>query len=214
MAIDSNLERAFKRITSAYATATRPVLQCIQIRQGTAFATDSHRALLFKEFSQDKTLSMLLNLNTFTVDDESNYPETRQLMKVEGLVSFELNHLQAEQLQVFCKMIVKLSLDQPIIAIDVIGNCINVSSNQRKDDKTETSISLYVNHVAYLKQYKEDEEFNLSCDARYLMQALEYFTNIKGAWAEPLLFKFDFELKPFMISNEISDYLLTPVRVF
>ena len=214
MAIDSNLERAFKRITNSGATSTRPILQCVRIEDGAAFATDSHRALLFKEYSQDKTLQMLLNLRTFTIDDESNYPDIRRLMQVDGKVSFELSNLQAEQIQAFCRMIVRLNGNRQIVDISINGRSLEISSHESKDDLTRTSIKLQVNQSAYLEPYKDDESFELSCDATYLMQALEYFTGIKGAWHDQLLVRMDLPLKPFMISNSNTEYLLTPVRVF
>lgn len=214
MAIDSNLERAFKRITNSWATNQRPILQCIKIENGTAFATDSHRALMFKEYSQDKTLQMLLNLKTFTVDDEGNYPDIRRLMKVDGNVSFEINNLQAEQIQAFCKMAVKLNSDREVIDINISGHQLNISTHERKDDLTKTNIELQVSNAAFLEQYNEEESFELSCDATYLMQALEYFTGIKGAWHDQLLVRMDLPLRPFMISNSNTEYLLTPVRTF
>jgi len=199
--MNSDLERAFKVIIKSVGS-TRPILQCVHFEDGVATATDSHRMIRVKDMVP-QGLNFNLNLADFSFE-EGNYPEVNQLVPTEFTAEFTI---KASNLLSALPVIKVLDLGvnrQSIISISVDSDKVTLSSNSGILRSTQ-SISLAIDDF-------EGEPIELYCATKYFADAITAVCT--GQSFELIHFGFVNKLRPFVLSRNKMDYLLTPVRVF
>ncbi|WP_225425250.1 hypothetical protein [Lactiplantibacillus mudanjiangensis] len=200
--MNSDLERAFKVIIKS-VSLTRPILQCVHFEDGVATATDSHRMIRVKDMVP-KGLNFNLNLADFSFE-EGNYPEeVNNLIPTEFAAGFTV---RASDLLSALPIIKVLDLGvnrQAIICISVDSNKVTLSSNSGILRSTQ-SISLAIDDF-------KGEPIELYCATKYFADAITAVCT--GHKFELIHFGFVSKLRPFVLSRDKMDYLLTPVRIF
>ena len=196
---NNQLTKHLKKAVSKFST--RPILQCINYsKDGNLYATDSHVAVKISEFHSNPT-DFTLNIFTMSPEDCTNYPDVGKL--------FELENISCE-MSVHIGTLLKSV--RPFIVKNQFANAIKMDIKNKSIALTKTGWDAYK-----IEMPLEDceGEISISVNAEYLINALEFVNdaiNEKKYNNGLVNVKFTTKNRPFKLSVENYEYLITPVR--
>lgn len=212
--LKNKLYQAFKKITSGVLDS-RPALQCLHIDPDMSMtATDSYRMLRIENVVPDKALKEPLNLrlDTFTFQNDVNYPDVSKLVPSEFKETVTLN---AEVIRVFRQF---LKLPKSYIDFDSSGqdNCeilieyngITISRGKLLAQKIAVELDI----VTPIK---------VTLNPIFLADGLEFIYEFLNGYTSRSEFQLGFngKLQPIVLTavngdKQVANYLITPTRTF
>lgn len=197
---NNQLTKHLKKAVSTFSN--RPILQCVNYsRDGNLYATNSHVAVKVSEFHNNPT-DFTLNIFTMRPEDGA-YPDVAKLFELAN-VSCEINVHILTLLKSARPFMDKTSFSN-VIKMDVKNKSVVLTKDGWADYKIEMPLD------------DCEGEFSVSVNVEYLINGLEF---MKDAINENKFnngcasIEFTTENRPFKLSCEKYEYLITPVRTY
>ena len=204
---NGQLEKAFKNIVKT-AGDSRPVLQCLHVdKAGYAVVTDSHRLLRIGGYkdANDDTTEYNLNLLSFQLCSDIQYPETERLIPTTFKFEWSLSEEAVKTLTTFFKPFkVKKNYDN--------SSLIAISYKDRHITFTALSgATITVECTTVDSEEKGNgNKMDMTIQGGYLSQAFEFFKGYGGSvWID-----YNGDLRPLIMKSGDATYLVTPARKF
>lgn len=204
---NEKLEKAFKNIAKT-ATEARPSLQCLHVdKSGYAVVTDSHRLLRIDNYkdSQDNTTEYNLNLLSFQLCNDLNYPETDRLIPTAFKFKWSFSGEVIATLATFFKpfKIKKNNNDASLITITYKDNRVTFTA------ASGATITVECNEADNEKSDNGDK-MEMLIQGGYLAQAFEFFKD----YGCGVSIGYNGDVSPLLMDSGDASYLVTPVRKF
>ena len=204
---NGQLERAFKNIAKT-AGEGRPSLQCLHVdKAGYAVVTDSHRLLRISNYKdlEDDTTEYNLNLLTFQLCNDLNYPETDRLIPTTFKFDWSFNHDVITTLATFFKPFkVKKDYDNESL--------VTITYNERRVTFTAVNGATITVECSTVDSEEKGNgnKMDINIQGGYLAQAFEFFKD----WGGSVSIGYNSDLSPLLMKAGDASYLVTPVRKF
>ena len=202
MQTSNKLGAAFKKAVSS--ANSRPALQCLHFSEdGSVIATDSHVLLRIEDFHHLKQ-DFNLNLKTFGECDE-NYPDTSRIIPKSYQYQFHAKTSDLIDVLPIIKGMAKLKSanDPAVLKWENDNETLTIAGGEN---------NLVTVHIPIVVQNRSSDPLEVSFNAEYMAQAIEFFT--QALPTDEVIFNFNASLTPFSLTAQKATYLITPIRRF